>query len=89
MRLMKSKLKLSLMICAFVFTIGISFNAQAEYYLVYPGSALYVGCEEGCRPACYSPCYQTPIHHIYSVSPKRHYHTGSGEMQEYEWISVP
>ncbi|MBX3709686.1 MAG: hypothetical protein KIT56_06775 [Gammaproteobacteria bacterium] len=88
-KITQRKLILPLQICTFILLAGITFSAHAEYYLVYPGSALYVGCEFQCKRACFEPCYQTPIHYFHSVSPKRHSHTGSGEMQEYQWISAP
>ncbi|VVC76384.1 hypothetical protein AQUSIP_16960 [Aquicella siphonis] len=86
---MQNKLIPALIVSAFVLSAGVSSSAHAEYYLVYPGSELYVTCNYGCFQPCYQACYQTPVHYFHSVAPKRHYEKGSGEMAEYSWISAP
>lgn len=62
--------------------IMFSSTAYAEYYVVSPG---YYECFSGCCD-CYSPCGTCYMHFS---SPHRYNDKGSGQVEEYAWISYP
>lgn len=96
----KSRKRIQALILSSILLSGAAISAHAEYYLVYPGSGMYTACQSGCGGGCYSTCnacdscstyttyyFQTPVQYFHYSSPRRHYHTGSGEMAPYAWIS--
>jgi hypothetical protein len=86
----KNKLAMSLFVFSLASLFAVASKAHAEYYLVYPGGALYTECGNGCSRPCQAAfSCQIPVYYFHYVSPHRHYHEGTGEMAEYKWITAP